>query len=269
MAKQTQCIVDCGHANGWVVGASPIRPWLVLATVAVGISVGIPLPMVNSAAIASERTIYEASYQVEYNGIDIGTSRRTVSIIDGGFAVSQHTLTPHGLARLLGEVGYVDTTKIDLNTIPFRPIAFQRKDNGSEMSYDVTFQWADRVIEVSDGRVLTMPTSNVYDLESLIMLLMVFPERQTVGDTLAILESAERLRSYAIKDVTSSFLPFEDRQVSAIRYELQSVDDMTRGYSIWILSGHHNLLGKLIRRKQLDELALSMIEYQNFTSTTE
>ena len=69
----------------------------------------------NSVAHASEGNGYIATYTVDYNGIELGVSERTVVASDNLMATSTHVLEPKGLAAMLGESRYVDISKMDLS----------------------------------------------------------------------------------------------------------------------------------------------------------
>ncbi len=262
----SQLICDQYQTNDQRFGIRSVVYQCFRVTVAVaGITIGCLQNAMISAA-SSERPVYEATYVVEFNGIEVGTSKRTVSITEEGLAVSRHVFTPQGLAALLGEKAYVDTTQIDLSMIPFRPIETQREGKGAENSYVIDFKWKDRVIKQSNGSTLPMPKREVHDLESLIMSLMVLPQRQKVGDVIALLERANRLRIYVIDEIQEDVLTLTMNEVSTMRYKLQAVNDHLRGYTVWILSERHNLLARLDRYKGSDNLSLTIRDFREFVS---
>ncbi len=216
-------------------------------------------------ADSAERPVYEATYAIDLNGIDIGTGKRLVSTAENRIAISKHVLSPQGLAVLLGESGYSDTTRINLADPQFQPVKATR--DGGRDSYSAEFRLSERTVVFSDGNVFRYPDYAVYDIESLTMLLMLAPGSLKVGDRIALLERLNRVRNYEIADVGRDNLTLNGSQISTLRYSLRGVEDVSRGYSLWISPDSHNLLVQMIRHKKSDDLRATLINFRNLASS--
>ncbi len=215
---------------------------------------------------AADQQVYEASYKVSYDGIDLGSSRRTVALTESQVAVSKHELAPEGLAVLLGVVEYTDTTKIAISSDRIQPITTKRSSGKASDSYAADFNWNDRVIKFSTGSELEMPDHSVHDLESWLMLLMVAPAKLQVGSKLSILERADRLRTYEINRIDNDAIDFQGQSIDTVRFRLRDMNNQSRSYTVWMAPGLHNLVVQLTKHKKSSELTFSIANFRDLTS---
>ena len=215
----------------------------------------------NSVANASEGNGYIATYTVDYNGIELGVSERTVVASDDLMATSTHVLEPQGLAALLGGSRYVDISQMDLSDSKIQTISSQRQSEESSDSYTAKFEWNDRTIEFSSGNVMAMPNQDVYDFESWIMLLMLYPEQHQVGSALSILERKNRIRSYSVVQNDSDAIDVKGEMIDTRRIKLRDTQDESRGFTVWIVPQFHNLVLKLIKHKKSNETRFTIDEF--------
>ena len=233
----------------------------------ISLSIGFILQTATNSVYAAEKAVYEATYVVNLNGIKLGTSKRTVSIIDGQTIVSRHLLSPKGLAALLGEVETLDTTHIRIsNNTRIQPITLTRDSARSSDSFVAEFEWHDRKIEFSSGEISQMPDYPVYDLEALILLLMVAPEKLAKNQRVDLLERAGVLRTYVVESIHGTEFNFDNRQFDALQFNLRSVSEVSRGYTISIIPEFHNLLIQIVKHKKSDSLSISIVDFRDFVS---
>ena len=216
----------------------------------------------DSVAHASEGNGYKATYIVEFKGIELGVSERTVVAGDDLMATSTHVLEPQGLAAMLGESRYVDITKMDLSDSRIRTISSQRQGEKSSDSYTAEFEWNDRTIRFSSGNSIAMPNQDVYDFESWIMLLTLYPDQHQVGSALSILERENRLRSYRVVQNDNDVIDVKGEMIDTRRIRLQDTQDDSRGFTVWIVPEFHNLVLKLIKHKESTELKFTIEEFR-------
>ena len=217
---------------------------------------------VDSVAQASEGNGYIATYTVDYNGIELGVSERTVVATDDLMATSTHVLEPQGLAALLGESRYVDISQMDLSDSKITTISSQRQGEKSSDSYTAEFEWNDRTIRFSSGNSIAMPNQDVYDFESWIMLLMLYPEQHQVGSALSILERENRIRSYSVVQNDNDAIDVKGEMINTRRIRLQDTQDDSRSFTVWIVPEFHNLVLKLIKHKESTELRFTIEEFR-------
>lgn len=228
---------------------------------------GLILQTATKSVHAAEKAVYEATYVVSLNGIELGTSKRTVYIVDGQTIVSRHLLSPKGLAALLGEVETLDSTHIRIsNNTRIQPITLTRDSGRSSDSFVAEFKWRDRTIEFSNGEVSRMPDYPVYDLEALILLLMVAPEKLAKNQRVDLLEKVGVLRTYVVESILGTELNFDNRRFDALQFNLRSVSEASRGYTISIIPEFHNLPIEIVKHKKSDNLNLSIVDFQDFVS---
>ncbi len=228
---------------------------------------GIILQTATNSVYAAEEVVYEATYVVDLNGIELGTSKRTVYIVDGQTIVSRHLLSPKGLAALLGEVETLDTTHIRIsNNTRIQPITLTRDSARSSDSFVAEFKWRDRQIEFSNGEMSQMPDYPVYDLEALILLLMVAPEKLAKTQRVDLLEKVGVIRTYVVESIHETEFEFDNQRFNALQFNLRSVNEASRGYTISILPEFHNLLIQIVKHKKSDSLSLSILDFQDFVS---
>ncbi len=233
----------------------------------VSLSIGIFLQTATNSAYAIEKTVYEATYVVELNGMELGTSKRTVHIVDGQTIVSRHLLSPKGLAALLGEVETLDTTHIRIsNSTRILPISLTRDSDRSSDSFVAEFKWRDRKIKFSNGEISQMPDYPVYDLEALILLLMVAPEKLAKNQRVDLLEKVGVLRTYVVESIQETEFNFDNQRFDALQFNLRSVSEVSRGYTISILPEFHNLPIQIVKHKESDSLSISIVDFQDFVS---
>lgn len=225
------------------------------------------LPISHTNANAADQQIYQAVYSVDYDGLRLGTSQRNVFITDDGSVVSRHSLRPEGLALLLGEVEYTDTAQVHIGTEHVSLLAVQRASDKSSDSYTATFHWDKRSIEFSDGSVLAMPDHAVHDFESWLMLLMVAPAQHRDGSIISILERKDRLRTYQIQQLDNDFVTIEGQSYETVRFRLQSVDNPSRAYVVWVAPEIHNIVVQIVKLKKSNELKFTITEFRDQTSS--
>ena len=233
----------------------------------VSLSMGIILQTATNSVHAAEKTVYEANYVVKLKGIEIGTSKRTVHIVDGQTIVSRHLLSPKGLAVLLGEVETLDTTHIRISdNRRVLPITLTRDSDRSSDSFIAEFKWRDRKIEFSNGETSQIPDYPVYDLEALILSLMVAPEKLAKNQRVDLLEKVGVVRTYVVESIQETEFNFDNRRFDALQFYLRSVSEVSRGYTISILPEFHNLLVQFVKHKESDSLSISIVDFQDFVS---
>lgn len=228
---------------------------------------GLVLQTATNSVYAAEKTVYEATYVVELNGIELGTSKRTVHVVDGQTIVSRHLLSPKGLAALLGEVETLDTTHIRIsNNTRILPITLTRDSDRSSDSFVAEFKWRDRKIKFSNGEISQMTDYPVYDLEALILLLMVAPEKLAKNQRVDLLEKVGVLRTYVVESIQETEFNFDNQRFDALQFNLRSVSEVSRGYTISILPEFHNLPIQIVKHKKSDNLSLSIVDFRDFVS---
>ena len=234
---------------------------------AVSLSMGLFLQTATNSVYAAEKAVYEATYVVDLNGIELGTSKRTVEIVDGQTIVSRHLLSPKGLAALVGEVETLDTTHIRIsNNTRIQPITLTRNSARSSDSFIAEFKWRDRQIEFSNGVISQMPDYPVYDMEALILLLMVAPEKLAKNQRVDLLEKVGVVRTYVVESIDEAEFNFDNRRFDALQFNLRSVSEVSRGYTISILPEFHNLLIQVVKHKESDSLSISIVDFRDFVS---
>ncbi len=234
---------------------------------AVSLSMGLILKTAANSVYATEKAVYEATYVVNLNGIELGTSKRTVYVVDRQTIVSRHLVSPTGLAALLGEVETLDTTHIRIsNNTRIQPITLARDSNRSSDSFVAEFKWRDRNIEFSNGEISQMPDYPVYDLEALILLLMVAPDNLAKNQRLELLEKVGVLRTYVVESIRETEFNFDDQRFNALQFTLRSVSQASRGYTITILPEFHNLPTRIVKHKNSDSLSISIVDFRDFVS---
>ena len=234
---------------------------------AVSLSMGLILQIATNSVYAAEKAVYEATYVVDLNGIELGMSKRTVNIVDGETIVSRHLVSPKGLAALLGEVETLDTTHIRIsNNTGIQPITLTRDSARSSDSFVAEFKWRDRHIEFSNGQISQMPDYPVYDLEALILLLMVAPEKLAKNQRLELLEKVGVLRTYVVESIHETEFNFDGQRFNALQFTLRSVSAVSRSYTISILPEFHNLPIQIVKHKDSDSLNISIVDFRDFVS---
>lgn len=221
----------------------------------------------DQVAHASDGNGYKAAYVVDFDGIQLGVSERTVVVDEELVATSTHVLSPQGLATLLGEAEYTDVTQMDLSDSKVQTMSSRRRSGKSSDSYSAEFEWDNRTIKFSSGNVIAMPDYGVYDFESWIMLLMLYPGEQQVGSVLSILERENRLRSYSVVQNESDTTDVKGEKIDTRRISLRDVQDKSRGFTAWIVPEFHNLVVKLVKHKESSNLSFTIEEFRQIVAS--
>ncbi len=215
---------------------------------------GVLLQSSLNVAQGSDYSGFEVVYSVDYNGMAVGSSIRTVLVIDSSTVMSTHELRPEGLALLFGQASAADITIIDLSNNQIRPVSSERTSSKASDSYAAEFIWTEGVVEFSGGNVVNIPANDVHDFESWIMDLMFNPDGQREGELVSIVERENRLRTYQILQVSLDILQVDGQAVNTRRIILQDIDNSSRGYSVWLAPGFHNLVVQTIKHRKSNDL---------------
>ena len=258
-----QKLFACGllnpQLNTWRLTIAKLSALAICA--AIFMQNGIPV------VLASQSNGYEVTYKVELNGIEIGVSKRTVTINNDSIATSTHVLTPKGLATLFGKTGYTDISQMDLSGSSIRTSLSQRRSDDSSDSFSAQYEWNDRTIEFSSGNMLPMPDHDVYDFESWIMLLMLYPVERQVGSVISILERENRLRTYRVYQDQNDVIEVKREKIETRKISFTDIQDESRGFTVWIAPQFHNLVLQLVKHKKSSNLSFFVDQFRQITAS--
>ena len=221
---------------------------------------------VSMPVYSAEQQIYAASYTVDYDGIQLGVSQRSVSVSAEGIITSKHLLRPQGLAALFGEVEYTDTSQIYVKAEQAWPLTVQRDSGRSSESYAAKFLWQDGVIELSTGNLLEMSNHEVHDIESWLIDLMVAPTKFQEGHTISLLERADRFRTYRVAKVDMDRINVLGNSMEVLRVRLEELNNSSRAYTAWLAPDFHNMVVQLARHKKSNNLTFLLSGFEDLTT---
>ena len=188
---------------------------------------------------------FEASYSVSYGGTYAGKSLRNFYKGNENEFVSEHTLKPSMIVKLLsGEGEYTQVSNINVRDGRVSLVNFEISDKSSSTTVRATFDWRNRKIEISDGVSFSMPPGTVHDWESWYASLMLEPVEDLVGQKLTLVEKDDlkfKLKTFVYEAVQSEILDPDSNPVAVWRIELKDVKRSNRGITVWLARGYDNI----------------------------
>ena len=200
------------------------------------------IPFTAKIADAGQSGIhgFQAEYSIHYGDAVLGKASRTVSNEGDGISVSTFDVVPGTLLVLFGESSYKQQSIFKVRESRATSIEFEITDNKYNDSDSAVFDWSAGKIELGNGKSLQMPEGEVYDFESWHASLMIADPQDLEGRIISIVER-NRLRTYLYKSAQSDVLDIQGYPVNSIRVEMQDVDNLERGYTVWVVTEYRNI----------------------------
>lgn len=209
------------------------------------------------ATAAQQQSVkgFEFVYVVDYNGMQVGSSARTVVFPDRYSAKSTHRLKPGGMALLLGEKHYTQESSIEIDGQMLRSRQTRLESDDASKSFTGRFNWRQRVVEFDSGSSFAMPDNPIYDFESWLLSLMLKPSEHMEGRYITIVERPDRIASYQYREVATDLIDIKGQSVEARKFTLQDIrHNKRRGYSVWIIPEYYNLIAVLVSHRGSNNL---------------
>ena len=176
---------------------------------------------------------YYAEYKVSIpgTGTEIGSSTRKVYMDDLGIVVSEHSLTPHPLLVLLGIDPFIQISrmKIDQNSVQSRRVVIS--SDGADVVESADFDWEERSIMLMNGDELSMPSGEMYDVESWLMSLTINPFEDRSGNTVSLVEN-NKIQIYTYDEIQSKSIDVAGRTFEIFTFKIQSAMGRDRSITV-------------------------------------
>jgi len=111
---------------------------------------------------------FNAEYDVNYNGMELGVSKRRLSMTKNQIAIFEATTLPEGFAALLIKETITETSKIKITHEKIQPIQYvEAKDKkGNIEKYQLSFDWNKNTLRNEHLKISEPLKSNTHDLLS-------------------------------------------------------------------------------------------------------
>lgn len=117
---------------------------------------------------------FSADYAVKYNGMEIGVSKRRLTVKNNQLATYEATTIPEGFAALLIKETVTETSQIKINRAHIQPIQYIERKNkkGKIEEYRLNFDWNKNILKNSLSKTTTALKTNSHDLLSFQLSIM-------------------------------------------------------------------------------------------------
>lgn len=114
------------------------------------------------------KTGFKVEYDVNYNGMDLGVSKRSLSFPSSETAIYKSTTTPEGFAALLISETVTETSNIHINRKKIQPSQYQfvKNKKGNIEQHQIDFDWKTQQIKNSYLKTTEKLKDNTHDLLS-------------------------------------------------------------------------------------------------------
>ena len=176
---------------------------------------------------------YHAKYKVSYqdSGVEIGSSSRTVTADSSGMVVSEHSLFPHPLLVVLGINPLSQTSQMRIDQNKVQSIRVVISTQGEEMVESADFNWENRDVTLHNGEKLIMPSSEMYDVESWLISLMIDPFTERSGSAVSLVEN-NKIQTYVYDEIKSNSIVLDGKTYEILIFEIQSAMGKDRSITV-------------------------------------
>ncbi len=114
------------------------------------------------------KTGFTVEYDVNYNGMDLGVSKRSLSFPSARTAIYKATTIPEGFASLLIKETITETSNININREKIQPYQYQfvKDKKGNIEQHQIDFNWKTQQIKNSYLKTTEKLKDNTHDLLS-------------------------------------------------------------------------------------------------------
>lgn len=243
-------------------GAKPIAQRILAALGAAGAAACVGVVAGLGPAHAEESIpTYTATYDVEYNGRDVGDSIQSLAR-DGDRYRFRSVTQARGLARLVRPRPLIEESLFDLHDGKPRPLEFKLEDGTrkGEDNVAIEFDWATGVAHVTaeDGRVDVPLEPGVHDRATLQLALMLELAGATAPTSHALIDDAS-IKSYSYEVAGEETLATPAGTHDTIKI-VQRREGSSRYTIIWLAPELRHLPVKIEQRRGDETLTTLLLE---------
>ncbi len=132
------------------------------------------LGIINTSHADLLQSGFKVEYDVEYNGFNLGVSKRSLSFAPPKTAIYKSTTTPEGFASLLISETATETSNIHISRNKIKPLLYRLVKNkkGNIEQYKIDFNWQTNQLKNSYSKNTEPLKDNTQDLLSFQLKIM-------------------------------------------------------------------------------------------------
>ena len=204
---------------------------------------------------------FDAVYTLNFSGITLGESRRSVRHLSETAFKIDHEFEVNKLLRLTGTDAFTRSSRSIIDTNGnIRPVEYAY--SGREF-VNVNLDWETGVIRADNGHTWSMPGGKIYDWESWYASFMYTPLDELANRRIYISERDD-LDAYRYGEVQESTLDVGNNKIRIRGIEMVKVENSSRGFEVWVAPDYHNLpvIIKRFNKNKIFELELASVSWK-------
>lgn len=176
---------------------------------------------------------FNAEYDVNYNGMELGVSKRRLSMTKNQIAIFEAATFPEGFAALLIKETIAETSKIKITHKHIRPIQYvEAKDKkGNIEKYQLSFDWNRNILRNGYSKISEPLKSNTHDLLSFQLNMMrdLQKNKQNMQYRIA---TKRHTRDYSLKIILTEKIETNIGEFEVIKLATEPVEGKSQ-FTFW------------------------------------
>lgn len=200
---------------------------------AVSVSVVLFLSAINTSQANLLQSGFNAEYDVNYNGMELGVSKRHLSMTENQIAIFEAATFPEGFAALLIKETISETSKVKITHKSIQPIQYiESKDKkGKTEKYQLSFNWHKNTLNNGYKKTTEPLKPNTHDLLSF-QLKMMQDLQKHKKNMLYRIATKRHTRNYKLKIINTEKIETTMGEFEVIKLTSKS-DEGKSQFTFW------------------------------------